>query len=426
MNRGVDKRKPAQERDRDAAERLQLALSAGQLGDWLWDAASDRVTMSARAAACFGLAGTADVTWTALRELLHPADRDLAREAVEVALRDHADYDIEYRVIPAGLPEKWIASKGRGVYDETGKAVGMIGVVQDVTDRKKLELVQHRLAALVESSADAIVSKDLTGIIQTWNSGAERIFGYSATEMVGSSILRLIPPELHGEETTILERQRRGERIEHYETVRVTKDGRQIDVSLTVSPIRDASGAVVGASKVARDITARKRAEQELLEAERRARSEAERVSFMKDEFLATLSHELRTPLNAIVGWAQLLRNRSHADREVLEGLTVIDRNAKVQAQLIEDLLDMSRIISGKVRLDKQRLDIQDVVRASIASVRHLAEAKEISLELELGPAVGAVWGDPNRLQQCFWNLVSNAIKFTPKGGRVQVTVSRT
>ena len=425
MTTASHKRKGAQQREREGAERLQLALSAGQLGDWSWDLDTNRVTMGTRAAECFGLPDIREITWTELIKRVHPDDRAGARQAVEVALRDKSDYDIEYRVIRPDGSEAWLASRGRGVYDEDGNATGMIGVVHDVTDRKKLELIQHRLAAVVESSDDAIVSKDLKGIVQTWNSGAERIFGYSAAEMIGTPILRLIPPELRNEEATILERQRRGERIDHYETVRVTKDGRRIDVSLTVSPIRDSRGIVVGASKVARDITARKRAEQELLEAERRARSEAERISFMKDEFLATLSHELRTPLNAIVGWAQVLRNRPHGDSDVREGLAVIDRNARVQAQLIEDLLDMSRIISGKVRLDNQRVDLQDVVRAAIASVRHLADAKDITVQLELDQQAGTVWGDPNRLQQCVWNLVSNAIKFTPSGGRILVTVAR-
>ena len=425
MTTASHKRKGAQQREREGAERLQLALSAGQLGDWSWDLDTNRVTMGTRTAECFGLPDTREITWTELIKRVHPDDRAGARQAVEVALRDKSDYDIEYRVIRPDGSEAWLASRGRGVYDEDGNATGMIGVVHDVTDRKKLELIQHRLAAVVESSDDAIVSKDLKGIVQTWNSGAERIFGYSAAEMIGTPILRLIPPELRNEEATILERQRRGERIDHYETVRVTKDGRRIDVSLTVSPIRDSRGIVVGASKVARDITARKRAEQELLEAERRARSEAERISFMKDEFLATLSHELRTPLNAIVGWAQVLRNRPHGDSDVREGLAVIDRNARVQAQLIEDLLDMSRIISGKVRLDNQRVDLQDVVRAAIASVRHLADAKDITVQLELDQQAGTVWGDPNRLQQCVWNLVSNAIKFTPSGGRILVTVAR-
>ena len=425
MVRRVNKRKDAQQRERETAQRLHLALSAAQLGDWSWDAASDLLTLGPRAAK-YLLAGSVPTTWDVLRNRMHPADREREREAFDAALRDQSDYEVEYRVVNPDGTETWVASRGRGVYDDDGKPAGMIGVVQDVTERKKLEIIQHRLAAVVESSDDAIISKDLNGIIQTWNPGAERIFGYTAAEMIGTPVLRLIPPELRSEETTILERQRRGERIDHYETVRVTKDGRRIDVSLTVSPIRDASGTIVGASKVARDVTARRRAEQDLLDAERHARSEAERISFMKDEFLATLSHELRTPLNAIVGWAQLLRARPHADTEVAEGLAVIDRNAKVQAQLIEDLLDMSRIISGKVRLETQRLDIQDVVRAAIAAVRHLAESKEIALEIELGPPAGTVWGDPNRLQQCIWNLVSNAIKFTPKGGLIKVVLVRT
>src|SRR5690606_3753001 len=164
---------------------------------------------------------------------------------------------------------------------------------------------------------------------------------------------------------------------------------------------------------------------EQLLEAERSARAEAERVSLMKDEFLATLSHELRTPLNAILGWSQILRSRGHGDSELDEGLSVIERNTRVQTQLIEDLLDMSRIISGKVRLDVQQVDLQDVVKAAVASVRHAADAKEIRMHVVVDPLAGPVRGDPGRLQQCFWNLLSNAIKFTPKGGRVQVSLAR-
>jgi len=162
-----------------------------------------------------------------------------------------------------------------------------------------------------------------------------------------------------------------------------------------------------------------------LLGAERAARAEAERVSLMKDEFLATLSHELRTPLNAILGWAQILRSRNRENHDLQEGLEVIERNTRVQAQLIEDLLDMSRIISGKVRLDVQPVDLPDVVKAAVASVRHAADAKNIRLQVVLDPLAGPVRGDPNRLQQCFWNLLSNAIKFTPKGGRIQVSLER-
>ena len=162
-----------------------------------------------------------------------------------------------------------------------------------------------------------------------------------------------------------------------------------------------------------------------LLEAERKARVEVERVSLMKDEFLATLSHELRTPLNAVLGWSEILLKTTPSGEEVKRGLEVVARNARAQAQLIEDLLDMSRIVAGKVRLDVQRTDLAGVVEAAVDAVRLSAEAKEIRLRKIVDPAAGPVFGDPNRLQQVVWNLLSNAVKFTPKGGMVQVTVAR-
>jgi PAS domain S-box-containing protein len=175
------------------------------------------------------------------------------------------------------------------------------------------------------------------------------------------------------------------------------------------------------------DITQRKNAEAEreqLLESERAARSDAERTSRLKDEFLATLSHELRTPLNAILGWSQMLRRQTE-DPDCLQGLEVIERNSRLQTQLIEDLLDMSRIISGKMRLDVQQVDVHAVIQAAIDSVRPGAEAKGIRLQTVLDPRAGPVLGDPGRLQQCLWNLLSNAVKFTPRDGRIQVALQR-
>jgi PAS domain S-box-containing protein len=497
------------------------------------------------------------------------------------------------------------------IFDADGLCTNLIGTVHDITERKREEEIRARLAAVVESSDDAIITKTLDGIISTWNKGAQQIFGYTAEETVGKSITMLIPPDRIEEEAEILGRLRRGGPISHYETIRVRKDGTTLHASLSVSPIRDDNGRIVGASKIARDITSRKEMEEalrdetrvlellnktgtliasqlnlqelvqsvtdaatqlsgaqfgaffynvvnqqgeslvlytlsgapreaferfglprntpifdptfrgqgvvrsdditkdarygsmgphhgmpkghlpvrsylamsvisrsgevigglffghpepgvftdrterviagvaaqaavaidnarlydnvkkasrereQLLEAERAARAEAERVSLTKDEFLATLSHELRTPLNAILGWSQILRSRHHHDEELAEGLSVIERNTRVQTQLIEDLLDMSRIISGKIRLDVQQVELQDVVKAAIASVRHSADAKEIRLQVVLDPLAGPVRGDPGRLQQCFWNLLSNAIKFTPKGGKVQVALQR-
>ena len=175
------------------------------------------------------------------------------------------------------------------------------------------------------------------------------------------------------------------------------------------------------------DVHDQKQAEierQHLLEQEQQFRAEAERNGKLKDEFLATLSHELRTPLNAILGWSQILKGTTDVG-DLLEGLEVIDRNARAQAQIIDDILDMSRIISGKLRLEVQPVDLAAVVQAALDTVRPAARAKEIELRTLVDPVAGPVNGDPNRLQQVFWNLLSNAVKFTPKGGRVQVTLQR-
>lgn len=322
------------------------------------------------------------------------------------------------------------------------RVVGRVWSYRDITQREQSDLISRRLAAIVDNSDDAIVGKDLNSIITSWNKGAEHIFGYSAEEMIGTSIMRIIPSELQSEEGEILACLRRGERYDHFETIRAAKDGRRIHVSLTISPIKDANGNIIGASKIARDITERKLAEEalreaqkvaevadaeraRLLESERAARSEAEKANRMKDEFLATLSHELRTPLNAVLGWANTLRASYRSPEELAEGLETIERNARIQAQLIDDLLDMSRIISGKVRLEVQRLDLSTIIATSVETVRPSALAKGVRLQMVVDPLNASVSGDPNRLQQVFWNLLNNAIKFTPKGGRVQVLLER-
>jgi PAS domain S-box-containing protein len=307
-----------------------------------------------------------------------------------------------------------------------GKGAGRVWSFRDVTKRRLAEITSHRLGAIVASSDDAIVGKDLNGIVTSWNFGAERIFGYFADEMIGTSIMRLIPPDRREEEIEILSRIRRGERFGHFETIRLAKNGRLINVSITVSPIKDSSGQVIGASKVARDITERKKTEEALkaaMEETEAARDQAERASRMKDEFLATLSHELRTPLNAVLGWANVLLMKKLQDEELKQGLETIERNARVQAQIIEELLDMSRIVSGKVRLEMQRIDLSDVLNESIETLRATAKAKGVSVEVVEGPLAGLIFADPNRLQQVFWNLLHNAIKFTPEHGKVKVVL---
>ncbi len=312
----------------------------------------------------------------------------------------------------------------------------------DALTPEQVDRARALLAAIVASSEDAIVSKTLDSIVTYWNTAAERLFGFTAAEMIGQSILRIIPPELQREEVDILAKLRRGERIERYETTRLRKDGQKLDISLTISPIRDASGTIIGAAKIAHDITARRRAERELaereaqlskvaaereffLQSERAARADAERLSHVKDEFLATLSHELRTPLNAIQGWATLLSERTWSPEEYRRGLQTIERNVRIQVQIVNDLLDMSRIVSGKIHLEVQPIYLHEVVNNSIDAVRQTAAAKEIRLQAILDTGIGLVRGDPSRLQQVLWNLLTNAIKFTPKGGRVQVVLER-
>ena len=283
------------------------------------------------------------------------------------------------------------------------------------------EIAARRLAAVVESSDDAIITKDLTSIITSWNPAATRMFGWTEAEAIGKSIRMIIPNELQSEEDVVLSKIRAGDKVDHYETIRQRKDGTRINISLTVSPIRDSSGTIVGASKIARDITERVR----LAEENARLYEMARDANRMKDEFLAVLSHELRTPLNAIVGYARLLRGGVLAADKAERGLETLERNATWLSQIIEDVLDVSRIVSGKLGLDVQPVELPVIVDNAVATIQPAAEGKAVRVQTMIDPNVGPVSGDPDRLQQVVWNLVSNAVKFTPKGGRIQVRLER-
>jgi PAS domain S-box-containing protein len=249
----------------EAAERMQLALSAGRLGDWSWNPNNDLVKLGPEAAEVFGLEPAREITWDSLRELLHPEDREKARKAVEESLATHRDYEIEYRV-RKDARYAWIAARGRPIYRADGSVSGMVGVVQDITRHKDAEQIRSRLAAVVESSDDAIISMSLDTTILTWNKGAQRMFGFTPEEAIGRSVSMLIPEDSEDEEPEIFRRLLTGERIDHYETIRRRKDGTLLNISLTVSPVYDDSGRVVGVSKISRDITDRKRSEKALQE----------------------------------------------------------------------------------------------------------------------------------------------------------------
>ena len=324
---------------------------------------------------------------------------------------------------------------------ESGQLYGFAKITRDLTDRKAheeaLRRSEERLRLFMEAVTDyAIFMLDANGYVLTWNPGAQRIKGYLPAEIIGQHFSRFYPPEIIESGWPEYELQEAAEKG-HFrdEGWRLRKDGSRFWADVVITALRDQAGQLHGFAKITRDLTERKRAEaleehgarrEELLDAERSARIEAQRVALSKDEFVATLSHELRTPLNAILGWAQVLRRSNALKAEDLQrGTDAIERNARAQVQLIDELLDLSSILAGRIRMDVQPLILADIVQGVIESAEPVAQVKGIRLEKILDPQAGRVSGDPARLQQIVWNLLSNAIKFTPKGGRVQVLLGR-
>jgi PAS domain S-box-containing protein len=301
------------------------------------------------------------------------------------------------------------------IVDPEGQLIGTARIVRDITVRKALEREALRLAAIVDSSEDAIASKDLNGIVQTWNKAAERMFGYAADEIIGRPIRMIIPADRQSEEDHVLATIRQGRAVEHFETVRQRKDGSFVEISLSVSPVRARDGTVIGASKIARDITE-----------QRRLARRAEEASRAKDEFLAMLSHELRTPLNAVLGYTRMLRDGRYAEDRREQVIEIIERNARILSQLVSDVLDVSGIVTGKTRLTLDRCDLSVALRAAVDVVRPSADAKGVALRLTVPDGSVPVRCDLERMQQVFWNMLSNGVKFTPRGGVVHATLAGT
>ncbi|HKP86899.1 MAG TPA: ATP-binding protein [Blastocatellia bacterium] len=301
----------------------------------------------------------------------------------------------------------------------------------EITERKRsgeaLGQSEERYRELFENANDIVYTLDLLGNLTSVNRSGERLLGYSREELLGNSIGRIVAPEYMGVMPAMMERKIAGESLTTYEIEIISKDNRRVALEISSRMIYE-QGKPVGVQGSARDITERKRAEQErarLLAREQASRVEAEEANRLKDEFLATVSHELRTPLNAILGWAELIRGGKLDSESASRALGTIVRNAKSQAQLIEDILDVSRIITGKLRLETRPVGLATIINAAVEAAQPAAYAKEITLRTSFDGSAAAVSGDPNRLQQVTWNLLSNAIKFTPSGGRVEVRLEQ-
>lgn len=307
------------------------------------------------------------------------------------------------------------------VFDDDGKVVAMAGTTRLITDRRRAEASHRQLAAIVEASDDAIISKSLESVVLSWNLGAAKLFGYAAGEIIGRPITLLSPPERYNEEPEIIARIRRGERIQHYETVRRRKDGSFVEVSLSVSPIRDEAGNIVAVSTIARDITLQKRTENRLKE----ARDAAEAASRAKDQFLAVLSHELRTPLTPVLMTVAARQMDASLPPEIQTDMQMIRRNIELETRLIDDLLDLSRITSGKLSLRLEVIDLNESMEHVCEICRAQILEKGLHLHKDLDSHAGLVKVDPSRLQQVFWNVLKNAAKFTPEGGDIRVSTRR-
>ncbi len=454
------------------AERLRLALEAARLGDWSWDADTDVLTLSPRAAEIFGIPPGSVMTWTALRDLQHPDDRERAQAAVDTALANRSPYDSEYRITTAA-GDIWVAARGLGTYAEDGAVVGMLGIAQDITRemraREQLHEQTEALQILNDLGRVLWTELDLKKLVQALTDAATSLVGaqfgaffFNVLDGGGGSYMlyalsgvdrrhfeRLPMPRA----TALFGPIFRGEGI--IRVADVTTDPRygqnpphrgmprgHLPVRAYLAmPVISRSGEVLGglffghaeagiftetdertiAGLAGQAAVAMDNAR--LFDAVQRARETAEIASRLKDEFLATVSHELRTPLNAVLGWTSLLRSTHMDAARRSKALETIERNARLQQKIVEDLIDVSRISAGQLHLVKEPMPFRPVVESAVESVRPFAAAKSIALTVELGDDPAILFGDHARLQQVVGNLLSNAIKFTPEGGAVRVSL---
>lgn len=514
----------------DAESRLRLAVEGTGLATWDLNVLSGEILHSPRLAVIFGFEETAKLSHGQLRERVHPADRvSIVEPAFEKALRT-GNYFYEARVVLPDSTIRWIRTQGILTQDESGQPARLLGTLIDITAAKASEEQVQRLALIVQSSDDGIISKSIDGIITSWNEGAQRIFKYTPEEIIGKHVSTLIPPDRLAEEDEIISRLRRGERIAHFQSKRVDKFGRVIDVSLAISPLRDNNGHVIGASKIVRDISREKQAEQLILESEQRFRfladtlpqfiwtttpggqvtyynktvfdftgltedilyadgwtqmmhpedreesmrtwmeatragnpyllehrirrndgeyrwylsralpqtdengairiwvgtsadiDEIKKHDQQKDDFIKMASHELKTPVTTIKGYVQLLlkMNQAAQDPFLASSLQTIDKQVFKLTKLITDLLDVTKIETGSLEMVREKFPVATLVKEITADIQTTTGSHQLRFTQESDPLVLA---DRDRIAQVVINLLTNAIKYSPRSNEVRICV---
>ncbi|MBD2447551.1 PAS domain S-box protein [Nostoc sp. FACHB-152] len=428
VSRDISERKRTEEALRQSEQRLRLAQRAGKIGTWEWHLSNNEVSWSEGIWDILGLeVGTEEPGLKPWVSFIHPEDRSRVMEKVEKALAESDEYYDEFRIIRNDGTVIWLASKGQIIRDATGLAERFLGVNIDISERKQAEEVrresEERFQAFMAHSPAASWISDVNGQIIYLSPTYVKTFGLFTQDAIGKNVYELYDAEFATQYLNNIRTVAQSNQV--LETIETAPrlDGTIGEFLVYKFPITDLSGqSLVGG--VAIDVTARRRAEEEreeLLQREQAAREVAETANRIKDEFLAVLSHELRTPLNPILGWVKLLRTRQLDEEKKAIALETIERNAQLQTQLIGDLLDVSRILQGKLTLNISQVDLATTIAAAKETVRLAAEAKSIEIHTEIAPDVQPFMGDASRLQQVVWNLLSNAVKFTPVGGEIKV-----
>jgi PAS domain S-box-containing protein len=384
-------------------EHFRLAQAAAHMGTWEWDPVSGESTLSPELYAMFGTNPESDhaAVWNSR---LYPEDRE--KMPAHFAEANHTgSMQFEYRYLHPDNGLRWFYCKGARM----GAGERMFGIVMDVTERKRAEEASLRLAAIVQSSDDAIVSKNLNGIVTSWNAAAERMFGYTPAEIVGRPITTIIPQELHGEEDVILSKIRRGEKIDHFETVRIAKSGEKVDVSLTISPVKDEQGRVIGVAKIARDIGQRKKAEQALRTSEKLA---------SVGRLAATVAHEINNPLAAVVNLVYLIKNSPELAPGLRRYVKMAEEELNRVASLTRQTLGFYREQRGVASTQLGELTSNLI---SVFSPKARNKSLKVNLQVRSDPKIHAVTGE---MRQLIANLLGNSLDAVPRHGTLTIRVS--